>query len=79
MGPPLKGGVYQFFQWGMSLVSEGDFSTTRWGLKKSLCVMCYTGISAAAGMAADRMKATAAHSRAIHGSRVRWVTGSAST
>jgi hypothetical protein len=36
MGPPLKGGVYQFFQWGMSLVSEGDFSTTRWGLKKSL-------------------------------------------
>jgi hypothetical protein len=43
------------------------------------CVMCYTGISAAAGMAADRMKATAAHSRAIHGSRVRWVAGSAST
>jgi hypothetical protein len=36
MGPPLKGGVYQLFQWGMSLVSEGDFSTTRWGLKKSL-------------------------------------------
>jgi hypothetical protein len=24
------------------------------------CVMCYTGISAAAGMAADGMKATAA-------------------
>jgi hypothetical protein len=36
MGPPLKGGVYQFVQWRMSLVSEGDFSTTRWGLKKSL-------------------------------------------
>jgi hypothetical protein len=42
------------------------------------CVMCYTGISAAAGLAADRMKATASHSRAIHGSGVRWAAGSAS-
>jgi hypothetical protein len=40
------------------------------------CVMCCT--SAAAGMAADGMKATAAHSRAIHGSGVRWAAGSAS-
>jgi hypothetical protein len=27
------------------------------------CVMCFTGISAAAGMAADGMKAIASHSR----------------
>jgi hypothetical protein len=43
------------------------------------CVMCFTGISAAAGMAADGMKAAAAHhSRAMHGSGVRWAAGSAS-
>jgi hypothetical protein len=40
--------------------------------------MCYTGVSAAAGMAADKMKAFAAQSRAIHGSGVRWAAGSAS-
>jgi hypothetical protein len=44
------------------------------------CVMhvLYRYISAAAGMAADRMKAFAAQSRAIHGSGVRWAAGSAS-
>jgi hypothetical protein len=37
----------------------------------------YTGISAAADMAADRTKATAAPSRAIYGSGVRWAARSA--